>query len=899
MLGDMTSAAPAVQVVAETDIALRDGSTVHVRRSTAEDVPRLRAFLASLSDDSRWFRFFSAGVNLDAAARSAAAPGDGLALIALREGAVVGHGTYISEAAGRAEVAFAVADAWQGHGIATVLVAHLAHSASTAGIGTFTAIVLSGNHRMLKVFHDSGFLVSARRSNGAIEIEFATSLSRDARQRFEERQREADVAAVGHVLRPSSVAVIGASRQPGTVGGELVRNLLAGGFSGPLHLVNARGGEVAGRPTVRSIGDVEGDVELAVIAVPANAVVDVAQACADKGVRALVVLTAGFAEIGPEGRALQDELLAVCRGAGMRMVGPNCLGVANLHHQSALNATFAPGTPIPGGVAFASQSGGFGITAIDEAAARGIGLSSFVSMGDKADLSVNDFLEYWEQDRDTSVLLLYLESFGNPRRFGRIARRITAHKPIVAVKSGRTAAGHRAASSHTGALLAASDVTVDALFASAGVLRAETVGEMFDVAGLLARQPLPRGDRVAVLTNAGGPAIVCADACDAAGLRIETLSAGTRARLAEVLPSEASTANPVDMIASATADQYKRSLRILLDDDAVDAVVTIFVRPLAARAAEVARGIAAAAEGADRPVLAVWLGADTPAAADTGVIPRFTTPEEAVRALAHAVRHARRRSAPPDPPFEPVDGDTATAATIVAEGLAQGGGWLPPGDVERLLRCWGIPVVASRIVSSARAAGRAAAELGGPVALKAIASGLVHKSDAGAVRLGLVGPTAVTRAARGIACELKDAGTAVEGFHVQRMALEGTELIVGAVRDPAFGPLVACGAGGVTVELLGDVQVRLAPLGPREADGMLRRLKTFPLLDGYRGRPRAELGSLRDLVMRVGALAAAHPAVAELDLNPVIATPEGALVVDARVRLEAPGPAPAFPSLTA
>jgi len=898
-VGAMTSAAPAAHVVAETEIVLRDGSTLHVRPSTPEDVPRLQAFLASLSDESRWFRFFSGGVNLDAAARSAAAPADGLSLLALRgpEGTVVGHGTYLGGPPGRAEVAFAVADAWHGHGIATVLLAHLAHAASTAGIGTFTASVLPANHRMLEVFHDSGFPVSARRSQGAIEIELPTSLSRDARRRFEERQRDADVAAVAHVLRPSSVAVIGASRRPGTVGGEVARNLLAAGFSGPLHLVNARGGEVAGRPTVATIADVEGDVELAVIAVPANAVVDVARGCAAKGVRALVVLTAGFAEVGPEGRVRQDELLAVCRAAGMRLVGPNCLGVANTRPETALNATFAPGTPTPGSVAFASQSGAFGIAAIDEAAARGIGLSSFVSMGDKADLSGNDFLEYWEQDPDTSVLLLYLESFGNPRRFGRIARRITTTKPIVAVKSGRSAAGRRAASSHTGALLAASDATVDALFAHAGVLRAETVGEMFDVAGLLARQPLPTGDRVAVLTNAGGPAIVCADACEAAGLRIEALSDATRAKLAKGLPAEASTANPVDMIAAATADQYERSLRILLDDDAVDAVVTLFVRPLAARAAEVARGIAAAAEGADRPVLAVWLGADTPAAADTGAVPRFTTPEEAVRALAHAVRHARRRAAPPDPPFEPTDADTATAATIVAEGLGRGGGWLPPGDVERLLRCWGIPVVASRLVASAHAAGRAAADLGGPVALKAVAPGLVHKSDAGAVRLGLVGPTAVTRIAREIVRRLKEAGTPVEGFHVQRMAPAGTELIVGAVGDPAFGPLVACGAGGVAVELLGDVQVRLAPLGPREADGMLRDLRTFPLLDGYRGRPRADLGSLRDLVMRVGALAATHPAVAELDLNPVIATPDGALVVDARVRLEAPSPAAPFPSI--
>ena len=447
-LGAMTSGAPTVQVGAETDIVLRDGSTVHVRPSTIEDVPRLRAFLESLSVESRWFRFFSAGVNLDAAARSAAASDGGLALIALREATVVAHGTYVCGAAGRAEVAFAVADAWHGHGLATVLLAHLAHAASHAGIDTFTAVVLAGNHRMLGVFHESGFLVSARRSEGAIEIEFPTSLSRDARRRYEERQREADVAAVGHVLRPSSVAVVGATRTPGTVGGEVVRNLLAAGFSGPLHLVNVSGGAVAEQQTVPTIADVEGEVELAVIAVPANAVLDAARACAAKGVRALVILTQGFAVVGPAGRARQDELLAACRAAGVRMVGPNCLGVASPRPEIALNATIAPAAPSPGDVGFASQSGGFGIAAIDEAAARGIGFSSFVSMGDKVDLSSNDFLEYWEQDPDTAVVLLYLESFGNPRRFARVARRITAAKPIVAVKSARTAGRPAACVAH-------------------------------------------------------------------------------------------------------------------------------------------------------------------------------------------------------------------------------------------------------------------------------------------------------------------------------------------------------------------------------------------------------------------------------------------------------------------
>ena len=441
---------------------------------------------------------------------------------------------------------------------------------------------------------------------------------------------------------------------------------------------------------------------------------------------------------------------------------------------------------------------------------------------------------------------------------------------------------------------------MDALFAHAGVLRAETVGEMFDVAGLLARQPLPPGDRVAVLTNARGPGIACEDACQAAGLRIEPLSDATRKRLAEGLAAEASTANPVDMTASATADQYERSLRVLLDDEAVDAVVTVFVRPLAARAAEVARGIAAAARGRPTGRCSPSGSAPTrprpPTRAPSRASPRPRRrcgrwPTRSGTLAAGRRRPTRRTSRPTPTPRRP------RRPSPRAWGAGEAG-WRPGTSSA----C--CPAGASRWWSagrplSAQAAGQAAAELGGPVALKAVAPGLINRSDAGAVRLGLAGPTAVRRAAGVMARQLAAAGTTLEGFHVQRMAPAGPELIVGAVSDPAFGPLVACGAGGLAAELLGDIQVRLAPLGPREADGMLRDLKTFPLLDGYRGRPRADLGSVRDLVMRVGALVAAHPAVAELDLSPVIATPEGALVVDARVRVDAPGPAASFPSLSA
>ena len=546
-------------------------------------------------------------------------------------------------------------------------------------------------------------------------------------------------------------------------------------------------------------------------------------------------------------------------------------------------------------MAFASQSGALGIAALDLAAERSVGLSSFVSLGDRADLSSNDFLQYWSADTDTDAILLYLESFGNPRNFGLVARDVTSAKPLIAVKSGRTRAGHRAASSHTGAMVAASDSSVDALFHHAGVIRTDTIGEMFDIAALLTHQPPPSGDRVAIITNGGGPGILCADACDAEGLNVVPLSEHTQRTLRRALPPEASVGNPVDMIASATAADYERTLTAVLTDGAVDSVIVLFVRPLATRAADVARAIdsiAGRAAARDKPVLAVFMGADRPSAhsAATAAVPRFASPEEAARALAHALRHARRRANPPDPPPDLEGLDLDRAAAIVAEALGAGGGWLPPAQVEALLSSFGLPLVASRVATSARAAGRAARKVGGPVAIKAIAPGLIHKSDAGAVQLGLTGAAPVERAARKVAAAVRAAGHTIDGYLVQAMAPEGPDLLVGVVGDPAFGPLVAVGAGGTAAELIRDVQVRLAPIGRKEADDMLHSLRTFPLLDGYRGRPRVNLAAVQDVLLRVAALAAAHPEIAELDCNPLVAGSDRAVVVDARVRIGSPPP---------
>jgi acetyl coenzyme A synthetase (ADP forming)-like protein len=880
-------------VAAESDIALRDGSTVHVRPVCPEDVDRIECFLGELSDEARTSRFFTAATDLAQMARLFTDTRGGTSLIAVtsNDGQVVGHGQYFPDGEGGAEVAFAVADHWQGRGIATLLLAQLAEGAAAEGVRQFTAVVLTSNRKMIGTFRDSGFPVEVCAHPGELKVTLPTALTEDGRRRFEERERTAAIAAVEHVLRPTSVALVGASRRPGSIGAAVMANLVAGGFTGPIYPINPHTATIEGLPAYASLRDVPATPELAVVGVPAAQVIDVARDCAATGVGALVVLSAGFSEVGDAGERRQRELVAVCREAGMRLVGPNCLGVINTDPAVALNASFAPGAPPAGRVGFASQSGAFGIAALDLARTHGIGLSSFVSAGDKADLSGNDFLQYWEADERTDVIVLYLESFGNPAKFGRIARRVSAHKPVIAVKSGRSAAGQRAASSHTGALLAAADTTVDALFRHAGVIRTDTIGEMFDVAAVLSRQPLPRGNRVAIVTNAGGPAILCADACEAGGLLVEPLAQATRTALAAELPAEASVTNPVDMIASATAADYERALEALLGDADVDAVITIFVRPLATPAADVVATIRAVAAGASapaKPVLAVFLGPDVPASVEEGV-PLFGSVEEAARSLAHATRYAAHRTAPPDPPPPTPAGEGDEIAAVIADGLGTGGGWMSPAAAEALLRSARLPVAESRSAATPADVRRAADDLGGRVAVKAIGPGLLHKSDLGAVRLGLTAAGA-ERAAREMHSSLTAVGVAPEGFLVQQMAPAGPELIVGVVGDPRFGPLIAVGAGGTTAELIGDVQVRLAPIGRREAAAMLRELRTFPLLDGFRGAPRADVGAVEDIVTRVAALAAAHPEIAELDCNPVVAGPDGAVIVDARIRLV---PAPA------
>jgi acetyl coenzyme A synthetase (ADP forming)-like protein len=884
----------------EAHVALRDGSTIHVRPVRSDDREAIRAFLDTVSQESIAFRFFGIprpewivnwSLDVDYVDRFAlvAETGDPPAIVA--------HAAYIRENAQRAEVAFLVADAWQSRGISTILLAHLAALAEAQGIATLTAEVLPANHRMIQVFRESGFPVDLRASADAISLELPTSLSPAGLARFEERERLAAVAALRSFLEPHSVAVIGASRRRGTVGGEILRNLLAAEFTGAVYAVNPHSDVVQSLPAYPSVSAIPAPIELAVVVVPAEDVLAVARECATAGVRALLVISSGFAETGEAGAQRQHELLAICRQSGMRVVGPNCLGVLNTDPAVGLNATFAPTPARPGSVGFMSQSGGLGIAIIEAASRLGIGLSSFVSVGNKADLSGNDMLCYWEQDPCTEVALLYLESFGNPRKFARIARRFARHKPLLAVKSGRSSAGARATSSHTGALLSASDVTVDALFTQAGVIRADTLHELFAVASLLTTQPLPRGDRVAIVTNAGGPGIMCADACQADGVEVPELPGEVRARLLEFLPSGASARNPIDMIATASAEHYRRTLQTLIELDACDAILAIFVPPLVTEAVDVARAICeVAATEPGVPIAAVFMSSEGPPAelAANGVrVPGYEFPEDAARAVASAAKHGRWRAQPEAPAPAPAGTRPAEAAAIISAGLASRPGWLPQPAVHDLLDCYGLPLVPTRFVADADAAVLAAAELGEPVALKATAPGLLHKTEAGAVRLGLRSGDEVRAAVAEIRTSVAAAGHEVAEFVLQPMLRGGVEMIVGVVSDPSFGPVLACGAGGTTAELLRDISVRITPLSARDPGEMLQALRSFPLLEGYRGAPACDRNAIEDVLLRVSAMVEAHPEIVELDLNPLIATAHGALIVDARVRVEsAPEPRP-------
>ena len=563
------------------------------------------------------------------------------------------------------------------------------------------------------------------------------------------------------------------------------------------------------------------------------------------------------------------------------MIGPNCMGIINTDPAVALNGTFSPVYPPEGRIAMSTQSGALGLAILDYARKLNLGISTFVSVGNKADVSSNDLIQYWAEDPRTDVILLYLESFGNPRNFSRIAKRIAASKPIVVVKSGRSRAGARAATSHTGAL-ASTDAVVGALFRHAGIMRTDTLEELFDVANLLAHQPVPRGRRVAILTNAGGPGILAADACEARGLQLPMLADATVAELRSFLPATASVANPVDMIASATPDHYLRSTRALLADEQVDSLIVIFIPPLVTDPEAVAAAIVEGSkDSGGKPVLANFMSAKG-APEILRSIPSYGFPEAAASALAQVTSYGEWRRKPPGivPEFNEIRSNDAKA--LVEQALARGGGWLSPIEIGELFSAAGIPVVKSRFVSTVDEAIKAAAKIGFPVALKATGPTIVHKTEVGGVALNLVDENALRRAYDDMTARL---GTDLTGVVVQQMVPGGVEVVVGATLDATFGPLVLYGTGGVLVELLNDVAFRIHPLTDADAREMINEVRGTTLLRGYRGSKPADEAALLEIILRVSALLEICPQINEMDANPVKVFEKGAIVVDARVRV--------------
>jgi acetyl coenzyme A synthetase (ADP forming)-like protein len=774
------------------------------------------------------------------------------------------------------------------------LLEHLSHIARAGGITEFEADVLGDNTRMLEVFARSGFHIRRAATSGVVHLAFSTEETHEFAQASQARERTAASQSVAWILRPRSVAVIGASRDSGKIGGAVTTNLKGGSFNGPIYPVNPTAIEIQGIRCYPSVSEIGEPVDLAVITVPADAVEQRLAECASIGVHAVVVITSGFGEVGSAGRAAERRLVELVRRSGMRMVGPNCMGVLNTDPAIRLNATFAPVEPPVGNIGMFSQSGALGIAILDHLRTRGLGLSSFVSAGNRADISNNDLLAYWAEDINSSVIVLYLESVGNPRKFAQLAREAGYHKPIIAVKSGRSVAGKRAATSHS-ASLASLDVAVDALFEQAGVVRTETLEELFDVTALFSTQPIPAGPRVGVVTNAGGPAILLADACEARGLTLPPLDKKTLAELRSFLPQQAGYANPIDMTATASGADFERTFAAVGNDPNVDSVVAVYIPPMVTQPAEAAAGIVrgAAAVPAEKPLLSIFLSSQKSptelSAGPRGTIPAYEFPESAAIALAAAYRYGCWRSRPRGNVHTLSRSERDAIRVVVEHALDTAGDacWLSQDELTTVLRTVGIDVAPAE-QTTVEQAREVADRIGYPLVAKAVATGVLHKSDVGGVIMGLNSPTAVADAAAMLRERMAAIGASLEGVLLQRQIDGGIETLIGVTTDPTFGPLLVCGFGGTMVELLRDVAFRLHPVTDVDAAEMIAALRSSRLLDGYRGAPLGDRDALISLIMRVSALVEAVPELSELDLNPVkvLTRGNGGVVVDGRLRLK-------------
>ena len=856
------------------------GRIVRIRPVVEADAAALRALNKRTSDLSLYLRFFSLNrrvADLHVAAVVRPPDPDHQALVALFGDDVAAVAGYERLSPTEAEVALLVEDAHQGEGLGTLLLEHLAALARSQGIEQLVGEVLTRNRQMARVFTDLGLPVSRTVEDGVARYRASTTSDEAAQAIFDEREARAEHASLEPLLAPRSVAVVGAGRRRG-VGRQVLAAILEAEFAGSVYAVNPHAHSVSGVRSFPTVNDVPPPLDLAVIAVPTHALLAVVTDCAHAGVRAAVILTSGLSELDDQGKSLQARLLRIARDAGMRLVGPNCLGLVNTDPEISLEAWFAPSSPEPGHLALAAQSGAVAMACVDAASRTGLGMANVVSLGNKADVSGNDLLLRWWRDDRVRVIALYLESLGNPRKFARIARRVAATKPIVVVKAGRSAAGRRAGLSHTAAA-ATSDVTVDALFAQAGVLRCTTVEEMLDAARAFDSIRVPAGGRIGVLGNAGGLGVLASDAAPAAGLSVPSLSAEVR----RLLPGPGAPDNPLDLGAGATAADLRRSIAVLAASGEVDALVGV----VAATRVNAPDELLSALADSPLPAVAVAVG-QTFKPLLTGPhgrqLPVFQFPEAAVRALGQVVHYGRwrrssRGSVPDLPDLRESDANALVNDVLMAEPT---GGWLDAELTANLLSTYGVPTPALRVARSRTGATRAASAFGYPVALKTADASVVHKSDVVGVIAGLNNGRAVADAYLRI--------TAAHPGHpvlVQPMIEGEVELLVGAVQDPSFGPVLMLAMGGVWSELLDDRTFRLIPITQLEATGMVNDLRCAPLLKGYRGAPPCDIEAVEDLLVRVSRLVADHREIAELDLNPVRVSADGAVTVDAKVRLGA------------
>ncbi|WP_457189355.1 bifunctional acetate--CoA ligase family protein/GNAT family N-acetyltransferase [Nocardioides sp. P5_E3] len=863
----------------EADVLLRDGRTAHIRPIQPEDRELLVEFYSRVSDQSKYYRFFSPMPELserDLDRFTQVDHRDRVAMILLVAGHMIAVGRYDMIRPGYAEVAFLVEDAHQGRGIGQLLLEHLAQAGRERGIDEFVAEVLPDNQAMIHTFKDAGYQVKSTFEDGVMELVFRIDPTDTALGVMEQREHRAEYASIERFFSPKSVAIIGASRRQDTIGRALVRHLVLGNFTGRIHVVNPSADSVSGMPAWKSVGDIPGEVDVAIVAVPAESVQDVVLDCAAKGVHGLVVISSGFAETGEEGRMRQRRLVGLSRSYGLRLIGPNALGIINTDPDVQLNASLSSVMPPRGRAGFFCQSGALGSAILEKVQNRGLGLTTFVSAGNRADVSGNDLLQYWEEDDATEVVLLYLESIGNPRKFSRIARRVSRRKPIVAVRSGRSSQG--VPMGHAVRKIGAPGEAVDAMFRQAGIIQVESLEEMFDVAQLLAHQPLPRGRRVAIVGNSDALGLLAADAANSVGLVVNRQEA---------------------LGADATAEDFEDALDAAIDDPEVDAVVAIFIPPLNVAGAreDVANVLAAVGEQSDKPIVSTFLGTEgvpellrvpdvAGSSAGRGSVPSYPAVEAAVRALAHVVEYAVWLRVPQAPLVEPGVNDLDAARHLVNEVLMRHpeGRDLDFDEQYRLLTAYGIDLWDTYAVSTLDEATTAGDALGWDVVLKATADHLRDRPDLAHVWRNIDTPEEMAQAWRSLTSLITDPDNA--GFVVQRNAPPGVPVTIATMEDPLFGPVLSFGIGGPLTELLGDRSFRIPPLADHDAQDMVREIKASPLLFGYRGSEIVDVAEIERLVRQVAQLQHDLPQVRALQLPLVLAGAEGATVLGASVRVE-------------